>query len=151
MAQIYVHSHSYQHFEELSLSSSQFYTHLTKLVSTYNFPKVDCEVVVMDEVNFFGASREYLRIKKNNLKFYVCAAPFGRSFFVSWWLGETENDIVLTLRRIPILKWFVPVGKTYYQIDTELMFIKSIDAIVKGMIDKLIVERVLRYVPTVKE
>lgn len=151
MAQTYVHSHSYQHFEELSLSSDQFYTHLTKLVDSYNYPNVDCEVIAMDEVVFYGASREYLRIRRNYLKFYVCAAPFGRSFFVSWWLGETEDGFTLFLRRIPILKWLVPPGKTYYEIDTELMFIKSVDAIIKGMVDKLIAEKVLRYVPTVKE
>jgi hypothetical protein len=133
-------THSYQHFEELQLSAKDFYATLETQIASYQFPNVTCKVVEKHEEYLLSSKRQYLHIKQDSLSYLVCAAPFGKSFFISWYLEESEDGFTLALRKIPILRWLVSSEKTYYQIDSELMFKNSIESIVKAQVHKLMVE-----------
>lgn len=63
------------------------------------------------------------RVRRQELLFDICGAPFGNSFFVSWWLVDTEGTGCLA--SLPgigtIMKLFIrPL--TYFRLDTAAMF-----------------------------
>ncbi len=39
-------------------------------------------------------ARIYQRIGRKKLVFDVCGAPFGKGFFVSWWMGPLPNPVL---------------------------------------------------------
>src|SRR2546425_2752428 len=54
-------------------------------------PETALAKVEWSEGGIFSAKREYLRIERKELIFDICGAPFGRGFFVSWWLARSEE------------------------------------------------------------
>lgn len=135
-----VHTHNSQHFENLQLSSKAFYTLLKEMIEAYQYPEVTCTPITLKESGIFSSKREYLRISKQRYHYYVCACPFGRSFFISWWLQEDAHTTATIAQKIP---WFGKAvaqrleSKTYYEIDTQLMFTASISAIIKTAVEKV--------------
>ncbi|MBS1520699.1 MAG: hypothetical protein JST50_06875 [Bacteroidetes bacterium] len=135
-----LHKHHHQHFDYLQLSSKEFYALLEEMIREYKFPDVSCERTTMKESGIFSSSREYLSIKRKRQLFYVCAAPFGKSFFISWYMIEEANTAANITEKIPLIG--KPIAKemerkTYYQYDTELMFTESIQSIIKLAIEKV--------------
>lgn len=133
-----VHSHSYQHFEDLQLSSNDFYSLLEKLIKEYQYPDVVCTRQSQKEGGLLSSKREFLCITRKRHSFFVCASPFGKSFFISWWHQEDAN----TAANIAGKFFGTAVAnrmeaKNYYQLDTELMFTQSITAIIKMAVEKV--------------
>ncbi len=139
-SQTTVHSHQSQHFEDLQMSARDFYALLKRIIEEYKYPDVKCEPVTLSESGLFSSKREYLRISKQRHHYYVCACPFGKSFFISWWLQEDANTTANITRKFG---WFGRVvatrmeSKTYYEMDTELMFTSSINSIIKLAVEKV--------------
>ncbi|MBI5374185.1 MAG: hypothetical protein HZA77_02050 [Candidatus Schekmanbacteria bacterium] len=99
------------------------------------------------EGGIFSSSREYLRIRRKEYVFDICGAPFGNSFFVSWWLGERVSIIKAILLAIPFvgqltMRFFKP--DTYYKRDTALMFQESVRQSVLEVIDEITKAKGLR-------
>ena len=71
-----------------------------------------------------SASREYLRVQHKELVFDICAAPFGKDFFISWWLYETEGMMRNLLRSTKVGDFLSnrAAKRTFYQMDEEEMF-----------------------------
>jgi len=139
-----VHSHQSQHFEDLQISSIEFYTLLKKMIEDYQYPDVTCTPITLSESGIFSSRREYLRISKQRYHFYVCAAPFGKSFFISWWLKEDAHTAANVARKVGWLGRAVASrmeSKTFYEIDTETMFTSSINAIIKLAVEKVKVDK----------
>ena len=143
MAQPTVHSHSYQHFEDLQLSANAFYGTLEETIAEYQYPKVRCRRRPLSEGGLFSANREYLVVSRGPLNYYVCACPFGRSFFVSWWLEERES----AWASVPLFGYLFSGrkrGKTFYELDTELMFTESVQSVVRMLVGRVAATRGLR-------
>jgi len=135
-----VHVHQSQHFEDLQMSAREFYALLKRIIEDYQYPDVKCEPVTLSEGGFFSSKREYLRISKQRYHYYVCASPFGKSFFISWWLQEDANTAANVASRFGWLGRTVATrmeSKTYFEKDTELMFTSSINSIIKVAIEKV--------------
>jgi hypothetical protein len=135
-----VHSHSYQHFEDLQISSNEFYALLESKIREYRYPDVSCSRQTQREGGLFSAKREYLAVSWKRYVFHVCASPFGRSFFISWWLHEGANSGANAAARIPLIGKALArnmESKTYYQQDAELMFTNSINSIIKVTVEKV--------------
>ncbi len=134
--------HWQQYFDDLQCSSKEFYEKLHKLIEEYKFPNVTISVSKYSEGGLLSAKREYLTIKRGNLKFDCCAAPFGRSFFVSWWLTELEGGCLPTFQGIPFIGRLFGKAqvKTFYEVDTENMFAASIHALITKVIEGLVPE-----------
>lgn len=135
-----LHSHQYQHFEDLQLSAKEFYAMVETMVKAYEYPDIKCNRVNMKEGNIFSSNREYLLIGRGRLVFYVCAAPFGKSFFISWYHLEEANTAANITAKIPVVGKSIAKGmetKTYFQLDSELMFTNSINMIIKMAIEKV--------------
>lgn len=144
MAEPIIHSHSYQHFEDLQLSTKEFYKMLAALIKEYEYPNVKCKIVALEERygllnTLLLSNRDYLQISRGKLRYLVCAAPFGRSYFISWWHEQRETDLERFLTKL-----LGPKKKTRYEVDTELMFNNAIASIVKLAIQKATADKGFR-------
>jgi len=135
-------NHWQHYFDDLQYSSKDFYAKLKALIEEYKFPNVTISVSKFSEGGMLSSKREYLTIRRGEYRFDVCAAPFGKSFFVSWWLTELEGGCLLLLKRI-----LLPDGvlgnnmkKTFYQVDTETIFKASIHSLIVKIIDGILPE-----------
>jgi len=139
-------SHWHQLIEGLQESPQAVYSQLDQAIARRELPKTKVSRVKHCESGLFSSRRLYFRIRRKEHIFDVCAAPFGRGFFVSWWLGESPA-ILGWLSYIPILgplmMWLFH-RETYWRIDTALMFQDSVHAAVLEVIDDLIKAKGLR-------
>ena len=142
-----IHAHSYQHFENLQMSAKEFYTLLRGMIEEYQYPKVSCELVNLKETGILSAGREYLKISKGRYNYFVCASPFGISFFISWWFQEDANTAANVASKFGLVGKAVAnrmESKTFYEIDTETMFTSSITSIIKAAVNKVMVDKGFR-------
>jgi len=139
-------SHWHQLIEGLQASPQAVYTQLDQAIAKRELPKAKFSRVKHRESGLFSPKRVYFRVGRKELIFDICAAPYGRGFFVSWWLGECPT-IFWFLLYIPILgplvMWLFH-RETYWRIDTALMFQDSVHAAVLEVIDDLIKAQGLR-------
>ncbi|SHN26207.1 hypothetical protein [Mucilaginibacter sp. OK098] len=135
-----VHLHKYQHFEDLQLSAREFYALVRDMIAQYQYPDVTCTPVTLKEGGLFSSRRDYLRISRERYHYFLCASPFGRSFFISWWLQEDEHVAANMAKKIPLLGEALSTrleSRTYYELDTQLMFTSSINALITSAVEKV--------------
>ena len=135
-----VFSHWFHLLEGLQESPKSFYESLEGAVKKRELPDVKISRIHYREGGVFSAKREYFRANRKAYIFDICAAPFGRGFFVSWWLGEVPGFFRALILAIPVLGPFLvrtvrPI--TYYRYDTTLMFQESVHAAVLETVDGL--------------
>jgi len=124
----------YRHFEGLSQSVDQFYASVEAAVKRRSIPEVKFDRVNLKEGGLLSASREYLRIKRGDLRYDICGAPFGNGFFVSSRLfaeGKFADSLLGDMGRGGMLSQIAgavaakAVGAdTYYKLDTAQMFLQ---------------------------
>lgn len=88
-----------------------------------------------------------MRVRFEGYTFDICAAPYGKGFFVSWWFGEEFSLGMRILFMLPILGYFVKKWatiKTYHVRDTEEMFSRAVHLAVITTIDQLVATKGLR-------
>jgi hypothetical protein len=139
-----IHTHGYQHFDNLQLSAQEFYSSLEAMIKQYQYPDIICKTEELKEGGFLSAKRKYFSINWNRHKYLVCASPFGKSFFISWWHQEGANTGANIASKFGALGKAVAgnmESKTFFEIDNELMFINCINAIINAAIDKLKLEK----------
>lgn len=120
-------------------SSKQFYDDLKNIVTTHEMPNIKMEPVTHKEGGLLSSSRQYFRIKNKDLVFDVCAAPYGKGFFISWWLYETEGIASNLLKGTKVGNFLKDLSskKTFYQADNEAMFRSTVHACVVEAVDKM--------------
>lgn len=134
-----IFSHWHHLLENLQVSTKEFYASVEEAVKTRQLPDTKLSRVDHHEGGVLTAKREYLRVDRKEHTFDICAAPFGRGFFVSWWLGETMSPLVNMIFKIPLIgPWLIRVFRpqTYYRMDTALMFQESVHASVLEVLDQ---------------
>lgn len=90
-------SHWYMLIEDFETSGLDFYAAVEEAIKERNVPDAELSRVEWQEGGLVTARREYLRIKRSRLAFDVCAAPFGRGFFFSWWLARIPQQFGVVL------------------------------------------------------
>jgi len=117
-------SHWSHFFKTFAMSSDSFYGELEKSLANLEMPNADIGRTTHKEGGFLSASREYLRIKHGDIVFDVCAAPFGKDFFISWWLYESEGGMRAWFKNTKVGDFLKnrAAKRTFYQIDEEDMF-----------------------------
>ena len=101
-------SHWHHTLENFNTSALDFYRSVEGSLSARQAPNVRIERVDWSESGILSAKREYLRISYGRFSFDLCAAPFGKDYFFSWWLVKRQPDAALLygclgLMAIPIL------------------------------------------------
>ena len=117
-------SHWSHFFKNFALSSNSFYEALEQSLASHEMPNVYIERTTHKEGGLLSASREYLRIKHGDIVFDTCAAPFGKDFFISWWLYESEGGMRSFFKNTKVGDFLRNRAskRTFYQIDEEDMF-----------------------------
>lgn len=132
-------AHSSWHFEDLQLSSKEFYQSIEEQLKLYEYPQLSISRVNLSESSFY-TGREYLCIRFKEHRFFICAAPFGRSYFISWWLKHQLSFWTILLSYIPFFGARLArnnMKKTLYQQDTEDLFLQSVKSVVNAQVDKV--------------
>jgi len=133
-------SHWHKLFEGFQDSPQRIYSLLDGAIVKRKIPNVKTSRIKYSETGMFSAKREYLRVRRKEHIFDICAAPFGTGFFVSWWLGETPGFWASLMLKIPIIGPLLVVAFrpiTYYRLDTALMFQDSVHLAVLEIIEKV--------------
>ena len=107
-------SHWHQLIDNLSASSSTFYSEVMSAVQRRRVPNADFKESEWSEHGIGSAKRKYLRVSRGRHMFDICAAPFGEAFFFSWWLSEKRPSAIgptLVLGTVMFLLFGVLVGK----------------------------------------
>ena len=136
-------SHWYQLIENLQASPMEFYTAVEQAVEQRKIPDASRSRIDWREGGLLSAKREYLRVKRKQYIFDICGAPFGNGFFVSWWLGEPQGCLTGFPFLGPVLEFFAR-ARTYYQVDTALMFESAVHSAVLQVVDEMIKAKGLR-------
>ncbi|MBI5434902.1 MAG: hypothetical protein HZA52_18865 [Planctomycetes bacterium] len=131
-SEVDVFSHWYHLVDGLEQSSQAFYTALAEELEARRIPDLHLSRVEFAEGAILSGKREYLRVKRKDHTFDVCAAPFGRGFFVSWWLFAVPGCI----GGLPIIGAFFR-RDTYYTHDTALMFQSAVHGAVTDTLDRV--------------
>lgn len=144
---IEIFSHWHKMLEGLPLSSQGFYESLEHSLTARQVPNIRVARSFKKEGGLLSAKREYLEVRRGSEIFYVCGAPFGNGFFVSWWLGEMLGFfamIRLWLSLIPVVGPYLAFRKSFYQVDVALMFQSLTHSAVLEVIDSLIESKGLK-------
>jgi hypothetical protein len=134
-------SHWHQYIENMTQTPKEFYTSVEDLIKEEQLPDVKTNRVKHSEKGLFSANREYLQIKSKGYFFDVCAAPYGRGFFVSYWQRENRSAKGALLERIPIfgrLFRAVAMPETFFTIDTRLMFQGAVHSCIVHAINSML-------------
>lgn len=139
-----IHSHHSHHFEDFQMSATEFYQDLKDIIFNKGFPNVQASVSAFSTGGILDPYRDYLEIKSDTHVFYVCAAPYGKNCFISYWLKDTEEDIFDVVNR----KVFGSgsARKSFFQIDSEAMFVESIKKAIMAAIDHTTEQKGLRKI-----
>ena len=108
-------------------SSAEFYGGIESAIGLENLADVKCERVNLSEGGILSAKREYLQVRRKEHVFFICASPYGRGFFISWWLGEVRSGLFAALVDLPFVGWLfrflAAVAARRYQI-TEFVVLE---------------------------
>jgi len=89
--------------DNFQISPLQFYQAVEAHLRDRHVPETENARVDYQEGGLLSANREYLHITREKLAFDICGAPFGTSFFVSWWLSETKPYLAGPLKAVILL------------------------------------------------
>ena len=125
-----------QFLDGVSLSTQDFYTVVESAVRKRQVPDAEFGRVDYKMGGMFSARREYLRIKRGELVFDICGAPFGTGFFVSWWLQATKSawGDLFGDAAAGLFKSFVN-PETFFKVDSAAMYRTIVHAAVIETVD----------------
>lgn len=126
--------------DSFNFSTQEFYKLLKEDLLSNGIKRVSIKQVSLSEGSVFSSRRTYLRVTWKDYQYDVCAAPFGKGFFISWWLIYQNSIGEIIISKIPFVgNWLVrklyPV--TYYKVDTASMFMSYAQASVLKVIDEI--------------
>lgn len=122
------------YYRDVHFSTQEYYGLVQETLSARQVPDLTFSREVFRQGWMFSAKREYLRVRKGPYVFDICAAPYGKGFFVSWWYGERFGWFLRALCTIPLMKWLIlrlRGNTTYYQADTQAMFEKAVECAIE--------------------
>lgn len=129
-------SHWHKLFEGFQESSQRMYSLMEEEINKRNIPDIKLSRVTHSEKGVLSAKREYLRARRKERIFDICAAPFGTGFFISWWLGikggfSIKNILIIIFLPVIGLIWVLRSQReTFYSLDTTTMFQDSVHSAV---------------------
>jgi len=141
------HSNWNHLLDNFNFSSKEFYSRLEEGLQLQGIKKVDTYTVSLKIGGPFSSRRRYLRVEWKSFRYDICAAPFGKGFFISWWVLHKNPIMKMVIAKIPFLgewlseKWY-PI--THYKIDSASMFMTYCQSSVLKVIDDITIKNGLR-------
>jgi predicted house-cleaning noncanonical NTP pyrophosphatase (MazG superfamily) len=124
----------------LSYSSKEFYDTLTAKLNEQEVKNLKVKVIEKNTGGILSGKRLYAEVSFDDYIYDVCGAPFGKSFFVSYWMHfelRKREKIVLGVPFFGrwLLKAFFPM--TYYRVDTSNMFHSLMHEVIIELVDEI--------------
>lgn len=135
-----IFSHWFRLLEQVNTSPLAFYEAVEAEIGCRAIPDVQLSQAEWREGGWFTARRMYLRIRRRDLVFDLCGAPFGNAFFISWWLGQDHTPMRDFFAALPLagaLFTHAIRPGSFYKIDMALMFQEAVHASVLTVVDAL--------------
>ena len=79
-------SHWHTLIDNFNTSGQSFYNGVEAAIQARQVPDLSFSRHYFMEGGLASAKREYLRIERKFVAFDICASPYGRGYFFSWWL-----------------------------------------------------------------
>jgi hypothetical protein len=127
-------------FPDIQHDPNSFYDLIENLLREKQVPDFSSKKVTISEGGILSHNRLYLEVSRGDYIFHICAAPWGTGFFFSWWVRQKMSDIDELIFLIPffgsrIVK--MRQRQSYFKLDTDSMFRKSIHQCVLAAVDNL--------------
>lgn len=133
-----VHSNWHQYFDTPLFTPHQFYEAVEKELEEQELPMVVYSRIYYPAGGIFSVNREYLRVKCREYVFDICAAPFAKGFFISWWMGELPDIRRDFYANMPwIGRLFRNRQKTFFELDNEALFKESVSHCVRKVFEDM--------------
>lgn len=134
-----VHSHWHHLFDNRPFEPGEFYDSLKQALMEQGMEDVLFSTVTHAQGGLVSTRRDYLRVQFRQYMVDISAAPFAKeAFFVSWWLGDAGFTLRDYLSSIPVIgRLFSRREKTFYELDTEIMFKETVAGCVRNTIEGL--------------
>lgn len=117
------------YFDDFAYSSQTFYFDVVEAIRRKEMPGVAVSQIKRYQSNILSPFREYLVIQRERHIFEVCAAPFGKGFFISSREGAQPGLRHTIILSIPIIGGYLAYliyKKSFYQIDSQNMFASAV-------------------------
>ncbi|MFD2916817.1 hypothetical protein [Psychroserpens luteus] len=136
--------------DDFNFSTEEFYQLFKKELLSQGVSGINTNDVSLHEGSIFSQKRRYVRVKWKEYQYDICAAPFGKGFFISWWLLYKSSIFQILISKIPFVgEWLArklfPI--TYYKIDTASMFMTYAQSSVLKVIDEITEGKGTRAIP----
>jgi len=133
--------------DDFNFSTKEFYELLTQELISNGIKNLKTSQIYLKEGGTLSTRRLYLRLVWKDYQYDICAAPFGKGFFISWWLMYKNSVGHILVSKIPFIgswlsKVFYPL--TYYKIDTASMFMSYAQSSVLKVLDDLTKDKGVR-------
>lgn len=127
-------------FPDMQHDPNSFYDLVEKILHEKQVPDFYSRKITLNEGGILSHTRLYLEVSRGDYIFHICAASWGTGFFFSWWVRQKMSDIDQLLILIPfagsrIVK--MRQQQSYYKLDTDSMFRKSVHQCVLAAVDSL--------------
>jgi hypothetical protein len=127
-------------FPEMQHDPNAFYELVEKNIHDKQVPEFYSRKITLSEGSLLSHNRLYLEVSRGDYIFHICAAPWGTGFFFSWWVRQKMSDIDQLIILIPFVGSRIVKMRqyqSYYKLDTDSMFRKSVHQCVLAAIDSL--------------
>jgi hypothetical protein len=125
----------HQKIEGLSEDPETFYHRVAEELRRYNLPDVQVALASLLERRFGFARRDYLKVTRQGVIFYLFCTPYGEGTFFSWWLFSWLNR----WSRYPLLsfcvRWYLR-WQTLFQDDDLKMFLGTVHGAVLKVLEE---------------
>jgi hypothetical protein len=130
--------------DNFKYSSKDFYKLLRAELWSHGIEDIKISGVNFKESHLFSSNRLYLEVKWKGIEYYVCAAPFGAGFFISWWMFSNKSSFQKIISGIPFIGSFLERNffpDTFHVYDTSSMFMTYVQSSVLKVIDDITKEQ----------
>lgn len=127
-------------FPDMQHEPNSFYDLVDKILHEKQVPEFYSRKITISEGGLLSHNRLYLEISRGDFIFHICAASWGTGFFFSWWVRQKMSDIDQLLILIPFVGSRIVKMRqyqSYYKLDTDSMFRKSVHQSVLAAVDSL--------------
>lgn len=136
-------SHWYRHIDGLAQSAQALYAAIETAVNARQLLDVKFSRVNYKEGGMFSAKREYMRIRRDDLTFEICGAPFGTGFYVSARMfveGAGIDSFISSTFGHGVaggLAKAIANPDTFYRQDTALMYQELVHGAILEVVDAM--------------
>jgi len=133
-------SHWYAPVPNFNISTKEFYDKVEKELGAQQVPGLKMSRPEFSEGGLFSSKRQYLRLKRDDVLFDICACPFGVNYFFSCRFASVPPTglkfLIAAIITLILEKLNLKAVETYHKEDTRLIYMTVVEAVVKKLVEQ---------------